>query len=57
MTVPASQPGRAKDFGQTGFRIPSTVDQPVDAGRQGRPHVYDHTSIIKFVSDNWGLPT
>jgi phospholipase C len=54
-------PGGLDDFGQLGFRVPSTIVSPWTAKRSGRRgnrvdhRVYEHTSIIKFIADNWGL--
>jgi phospholipase C len=52
-------PGGDDDFGQLGFRIPSAIVSPWTRNTRGH-HVdhttYEHTSIIKFISDNWGLP-
>jgi len=44
------------DFGQLGFRIPSTVVSPWTRGSTVDHTVYEHASIIKFIADNWGLP-
>jgi hypothetical protein len=54
-------PGGKEDFGQLGFRIPSAIMSPWTRTPRGKKSavdhtVYDHASIIKFVSDNWGLP-
>jgi phospholipase C len=55
-------PGGQEDFGQLGFRIPSSIMSPWTRTPRMRraanvDHtVYEHSSIIKFVSDNWGLP-
>ena len=54
-------PGGQEDFGQLGFRVPSAIMSPWTRTAPGRTSnvdhtVYDHASIIKFVSDNWGLP-
>jgi phospholipase C len=54
-------PGGQEDFGQLGFRVPSAIMSPwtrTPAGRRSLVDhtVYEHSSIIKFVSDNWGLP-
>lgn len=59
-----ADPGGADDFSQLGFRLPSTVISPWTAARRnhrGQPQnrvdhtVYDHTSALKFISQNWGL--
>lgn len=54
-------PGGDDDFAQVGFRVPSAIMSPWTRNRRDRAGrvdhtVYDHSSIIKFVSDNWGLP-
>jgi phospholipase C len=54
-------PGGQEDFGQLGFRIPSAIMSPWTRTPRGRTArvdhtLYDHASVIKFVSDNWGLP-
>jgi phospholipase C len=50
-------PGGDNDFGQVGFRIPSTIVSPWTA-RPGTVdhHVYEHTSVLRFISENWDLP-
>ena len=49
-------PGGNHDFGQVGFRIPSTIISPWTRGNTVDHTVYDHASTLKFISDNWGLP-
>ncbi len=60
-----ADPGGSNDFGQLGFRIPSTVVSPWTAAarnRKGKPQnkvghtTYDHASALRFISENWGLP-
>lgn len=56
-----SDPGGDDDFGQVGFRIPSTIISPWTRtprnGLSAVDHtVYEHSSIIKFIADNWNLP-
>jgi len=56
-----ADPGGPEDFGQVGFRIPSAIMSPWTRTRPGRTskvdhRVYEHSSVIKFVSENWGLP-
>jgi phospholipase C len=56
-----SDPGGLEDFGQVGFRIPSAVMSPWTRTKPGKRSAVDHTtyehsSILRFVSDNWGLP-
>jgi phospholipase C len=54
-----ADPGGDEDFGQLGFRIPSTVVSPWTARRRRANRVdhtvYEHTSILRFISENWGL--
>ncbi|HEX4867720.1 MAG TPA: alkaline phosphatase family protein [Acidimicrobiales bacterium] len=54
-------PAGEDDFGQLGFRIPSAIMSPWTRTRPGKTSrvdhtVYDHASILRFVSENWGLP-
>jgi phospholipase C len=49
-------PGGTYDFGQLGFRIPSTVISPWTRHHQVDHTVYEHTSYLRFVCENWGLP-
>ncbi len=49
-------PGGDGDFGQLGFRIPTTIVSPWTRGNAVDHTVYEHTSTLKFISDNWGLP-
>ena len=54
-------PGGEQDFGQVGFRIPTSVMSPwtrTPDGTQSRVDhtVYEHSSFLRFVSENWGLP-
>ena len=52
-----NNPGGADDFGQLGFRIPSSIVSPWTARRGAVDHtLYEHTSINKFIADNWNLP-
>jgi phospholipase C len=52
-----ADPGGENDFGQLGFRIPSTIVSPWTRNRGVVDHTtYDHVSTLKFISDNWGLP-
>jgi hypothetical protein len=39
-----------------GFRVPSTIISPWTRGHQVDHTVYNHASILKFVSENWGMP-
>jgi phospholipase C len=57
----AADPGGEEDFGQLGFRIPSSIMSPWTRTRPGRKSavdhtVYEHSSILRFASENWGLP-
>jgi phospholipase C len=39
-----------------GFRVPMLVVSPFSLGGGIDSTVYDHTSVLKFIDDNWGLP-
>lgn len=45
------------EFGKLGFRVPTHVISPYTAGGRVDHGTYDHTSILKFIETNWGLPT
>ena len=50
-------PGGEDDFSQLGFRIPSTIISPWTRSTDRVDHtVYNHASILRFVSENWGMP-
>jgi phospholipase C len=50
-------PGGVDDFGQLGFRIPSSIVSPWTRKPGVVNHsLFEHTSIIKFIADNWHLP-
>ena len=49
-------PGGDDDFGQLGFRVPSTIVSPWTRGATVDHTVYEHSSITRFISENWGLP-
>jgi phospholipase C len=50
-------PGGQDDFAQLGFRIPSTIVSPWTRSTGHVDHtVYNHASILRFVSENWGMP-
>ncbi|MGH9184443.1 MAG: alkaline phosphatase family protein, partial [Acidimicrobiales bacterium] len=51
-----ADPGGVDDFGQLGFRIPTTIVSPWTRGGGVDHTVYEHSSILRFISDNWGLP-
>ncbi len=52
-----NDPGGKQDFAQIGFRIPSTIVSPWTAKPGAVDHnLYEHTSVVRFISDNWGLP-
>lgn len=39
-----------------GFRVPLLVISPFTRGGGMTSQVFDHTSILKFIDSNWGLP-
>ena len=50
----------SEGFDQVGFRIPSTIISPwtrTQGHRTSRVDhtTYEHTSVLKFITDNWGL--
>jgi phospholipase C len=49
-------PGGQNDFSQLGFRVPSTIISPWTRGNAVDHTTYEHSSIIKFIAQNWGLP-
>jgi phospholipase C len=50
-------PAGDNDFGQVGFRIPSTIVSPWTRRAGAVDHnTYEHASILRFISDNWNLP-
>lgn len=49
-------PGGPDDFSQAGFRIPSTIVSPWTRHQQVDHTTYDHASIVRFISENWGMP-
>lgn len=59
----ADGPG-PNDFGLYGFRVPTFLLSPyarstqAKSGRVGRTihSQHDHTTILQFIADNWGLP-
>jgi phospholipase C len=52
-----NDPGGAEDFGQLGFRIPTTIVSPWTHRAGAVDHtVYEHTSINRFIAENWNLP-
>jgi phospholipase C len=56
-----ADPGGLEDFGQLGFRVPSSIMSPWTRTRPSRRSrvdhtTYEHSSILRFISDNWGLP-
>jgi phospholipase C len=55
--LPDVPPTDGFDHKQAGFRVPAFVISPF--ARRGRidQHVYDHTSILKFVEWRFGLPS
>lgn len=56
-----ADPGGQDDFGQVGFRIPTAIMSPWTRTRPGKTsrvdhNVYEHSSVLRFASENWGLP-
>ena len=52
-----NDPGGLEDFGQIGFRVPSTIISPWTRGSGAVDHTtYDHASVVRFIQDNWDLP-
>jgi phospholipase C len=51
-----ADPGGEDDFGQLGFRIPTSIVSPWTRGNTVDHTTYDHTSTLRFICDNWGLP-
>jgi phospholipase C len=49
-------PGGKDDFGQCGWRIPSTIISPWTVGQTVDHTLFEHASFLRFVCDNWGLP-
>jgi phospholipase C len=49
-------PGGEDDFGQCGWRVPSTIISPWTVGQRVVHTRFEHASFMRFVSDNWGLP-
>ena len=44
------------DFGQVGFRVPTVVVSPWTRGGRVDHTVLEHSSILRFIEDNYGLP-
>jgi phospholipase C len=51
-----ADPGGEDDFGQVGFRIPSSIVSPWTRGERVDHTTYEHASTVKFIADNWDLP-
>jgi phospholipase C len=52
-----NDPGGKDDFAQIGFRVPSTIVSPWTHNGGTVDHtLYEHASILRFISDNWNLP-
>ncbi len=51
-----ADPGGEDDFSQVGFRIPTTIVSPWTKHHRVDHTTYDHTSALRFISENWGLP-
>jgi phospholipase C len=49
-------PSGNDDFGQLGFRIPSMIVSPWTRGHGVDHRVYEHSSVLRFISENWNLP-
>jgi phospholipase C len=50
-------PGGKDDFAQIGFRVPSTIVSPWTHNGGTVDHtLYDHASIVRFITENWNLP-
>ncbi|MEY2470634.1 MAG: phospholipase, partial [Actinomycetota bacterium] len=50
-------PGGLEDFGQLGYRIPSSIISPWTRGGGAVDHTtYEHASVVRFIQDNWNLP-
>jgi phospholipase C len=50
-------PAGPDDFGQLGFRIPSTIVSPWTRRPGQVDHTtYEHSSVTRFISENWNLP-
>jgi phospholipase C len=39
-----------------GFRVPMIVVSPFTEGGGVSATIFDHTSVLKFIDQNWGLP-
>ena len=50
-------PFKAQGFDQLGFRTPTNLISPYARGGRVDHGVYDHTSILKFIEGNFGLPS
>ena len=48
-------PGGQDDFSQLGFRIPSTIVSPWTRSHRVDHTVYEHSSTLRFICDNWGI--
>ena len=54
-TVPPDDCGNADDFKRLGVRVPALLISPMlQAGVCNS--IFDHTSLLRFVSERWGLP-
>lgn len=54
--VPPDHHQEEYDFKQLGLRVPAILVSPF-AARKVVTTVFDHTSLLKYVSDKWGLGT
>jgi len=53
---PRASAVEADDFSQLGFRVPTMLISPYVAPGQVDHGLYDHTSIVKFIENNYGRP-
>jgi phospholipase C len=51
-----NDPGGEEDFSQIGWRVPSTIVSPWTKHAGVDHTTYEHASIGRFISENWGLP-
>jgi len=51
-----ADPGGLDDFSQVGFRVPATIVSPWTKHHKVDHTTYEHASVARFISENWGLP-
>ena len=52
-----NDPAGPDDFGQIGFRVPTSIVSPWTRGGGAVDHTtYEHASVVRFIQDNWNLP-